>query len=134
MREAIKTANSNIIQHKYNEVPVGCVIVCDGIEMARANNQMEALRNPIAHAEILAIQQALKYIKKNAYDQQQSKYLEECTLYCTLEPCTMCEAAINLARIKKVIFGAYATSQHTTHPNTIGGVLEEECKIMVKLR
>lgn len=81
-----------------DEAPVGAVIVVDGRVIATARNEREALRDPTAHAEMIAITQAASAL--------QSWRLENCTLYVTLEPCPMCAGAIVLARIPRVVFGA----------------------------
>lgn len=82
-----------------NEVPVGAVIVKDGTVIARAYNQIEALQDPTAHAEIIAIGAAANHLG--------SRRLEGCTLYVTLEPCPMCAGAIVLSRLDRLVFGAY---------------------------
>lgn len=81
-----------------DEAPVGAVIVIDGRVIAVARNEREALRDPTAHAEMVAITQAAAAL--------QNWRLENCTLYVTLEPCPMCAGAIVLARIPRVVFGA----------------------------
>ena len=81
-----------------DEVPVGAVIVKDNKIIAKAYNQKEKLNDPTAHAEILAIKKACK--KLNTW------HLDDCVMYVTLEPCTMCAGAIIQARIKKVVYGA----------------------------
>ena len=81
-----------------DEVPVGAVIVCKDQIIARAHNQVEMLKDPTAHAEMIAITQAANALK--------CKWLYDCTLYVTVEPCSMCAGALVLARLKKVIFGA----------------------------
>lgn len=81
-----------------DEAPVGAIIVADGRILAAARNEREALRDPTAHAEMIAITQAAAVL--------QSWRLENCTLYVTLEPCPMCAGAIVLARIPRVVFGA----------------------------
>ena len=81
------------------EVPIGCVIVCDGQIVGKAHNQRELLQDPTAHAEIIAITQAAAHYK--------SWRLEGAKLYVTLEPCAMCAGAIILARIAEVYFGAH---------------------------
>lgn len=81
-----------------DEAPVGAVIVSDGRVLAAARNEREALRDPTAHAEMIAITQAASAL--------QNWRLEKCTLYVTLEPCPMCAGAIVLARIPRVVFGA----------------------------
>ncbi len=80
-----------------NEVPVGAVIAHEGKIIAKAHNQVETLRDPTAHAEMLAITQAASALK--------SKWLKGCTLYVTVEPCTMCAGALVLSRIEKIVFG-----------------------------
>ena len=81
-----------------DEVPVGCVIVHRGKVVGRAHNQREALKDPTAHAEMLAITQAAEALE--------GWRLEGCTLYVTLEPCAMCAGAIVLARLDRVVYGA----------------------------
>lgn len=80
------------------EVPVGAVIVRDGQVIAAAGNRVEELGDPTAHAEMLAIRQAVAVGDKR---------LDDCDLYVTLEPCPMCAAAISLARVRRLYFGAY---------------------------
>ena len=89
------------------EVPVGCVIVRDGAVIARAGNRTLADRDPTAHAELLAIREAAAVIG--------SERLTDCDLYVTLEPCTMCAAAMSFARIRRLYFGA---------PDPKGGAVE----------
>jgi tRNA(adenine34) deaminase len=83
---------------KAGEVPVGCVVVRNGEVIASAGNRTLTDRDPTAHAEILAIRQAASHIG--------SERLIDCDLYVTLEPCTMCAAAISLARIRRLYYGA----------------------------
>lgn len=80
------------------EVPVGCVIVHEGMVIGKGHNRTEALCDPTAHAEILAITAAANHLE--------SWRLENCTAYCTLEPCPMCAGALVLARIRRLVFGA----------------------------
>lgn len=121
-----------------NEVPVGALVVQNGIVIGKGSNQIETLQDPTAHAEILAITAAAAHLG--------SKRLEKCTLYVTLEPCAMCAGAIVLARIPLLVFGAYdpkagacsslftitndSRLNHRAH--TIGGVKEEECGALLK--
>jgi tRNA(adenine34) deaminase len=95
MRAALREAQASLAQ---DEVPVGCVVVHDGMIVGRGHNQVEALQDATAHAEILAIGAA-----SNAL---QSWRLTECTLYVTLEPCAMCAGAIVLARLGRLVYGA----------------------------
>ena len=81
------------------EIPVGAVITCNGEVISSAHNMREQLKDPTAHAEILAIRRAGSYLN--------NWRLNGCTIYVTLEPCPMCASAIVLARIAKIVFGAY---------------------------
>ena len=91
LREAIKAFEAD-------EVPVGAVIVYESKIIARAHNQIKTLKDPTAHAEMIAITQAASYLK--------SERILNTTMYVTLEPCAMCAGALVLARIKKLVFGA----------------------------
>ena len=116
-----------------NEVPVGCVIVHEGAVIGRGHNQTEALQDATAHAEILAIGAASNALR--------SWRLIDCTLYVTLEPCAMCAGAIVLARVPRVVFGAWdpkagaagsvldvlAEPKLNHRPEVSGGLLAEEC-------
>jgi tRNA(adenine34) deaminase len=120
------------------EVPVGCVIVRAGEPVARAGNRTIADRDPTAHAELLAIRQAAAVLG--------SERLADCDLYVTLEPCTMCTAAMSFARIRRLYFGAAdpkggavehgvrffsaATCHH--RPEVYGGINERECAALLK--
>lgn len=84
--------------YRINEVPVGCVIVRDGVVISKAYNKREKNKNALCHAEIIAINKACKKLGE--------KFLDGCTLYVTLEPCIMCMGAIIQARISKVVYGA----------------------------
>lgn len=95
MGQALKEAEKAFRQ---DEVPVGCVIVKDGIVIARGHNSVEQLKDPTAHAEILCIGAAASYLN--------NWRLLDTTLYCTLEPCLMCAGAIQLARIRRIVWGA----------------------------
>ena len=95
MRAALREAHESLAR---DEVPVGCVVVHDGVVIGRGHNQVEALQDATAHAEILAIGAA-----SNALG---SWRLSECTLYVTLEPCAMCAGAIVLARLGRLVYGA----------------------------
>src|SRR5204863_780323 len=91
LREAVAAADAD-------EVPVGCVIVHDGLIVGRGRNQTEALQDATAHAEIIAIGAASSALG--------TWRLNECTLYVTLEPCAMCAGAIVLARVRRLVYGA----------------------------
>jgi tRNA(adenine34) deaminase len=95
IRRAIEVAQGCLA---HDDVPIGCVIVRDGVEIAAAGNERELREDPTAHAEILALQQAAAAIGHWR--------LEDCTLYVTLEPCAMCAGAIVLARVPRVVVGA----------------------------
>ena len=100
MKEALKEARQAFEE---NEVPVGAVVVLDGQIIARAHNQVERLTDATAHAEMLAITAA-----ENALA---SKYLKDCNLYVTLEPCVMCAGAMSWAQLGKLIYGARDTNK-----------------------
>ena len=116
-----------------NEVPVGAVISRNGAVLARAHNETVARRDPTAHAELLAIQSALKAAGTDR--------LEDSTLYVTLEPCAQCAGAIVLAKVGRLVFGAYdekagmcgsvgdlVRHQKLNHRLEVqGGVMEEPC-------
>src|SRR3989338_8598832 len=95
MQEALKLARTAAAK---DEVPIGSVITLKNKIISRAYNQVEMLKDPTAHAEMLAITQATNYLA--------SKWLSECTLYVTIEPCSMCAGALVLARMKHLVFGA----------------------------
>lgn len=95
MNEALKEAQKAA---DCDEVPVGAVITFENKIIARAHNQVETLKDPTAHAEMIAITQAANTLS--------SKWLTDCTMYVTLEPCSMCAGALVLARLKRLIFAA----------------------------
>ena len=95
MSEALKEAK---IAFEKDEVPVGAVIVHKGRVIARAHNQIKLLKDPTAHAEMIAITQAAAYLE--------NERLLDTTLYCTIEPCAMCAGAMVLGRIKRLVYGA----------------------------
>ena len=95
MREALKEAKKAFDN---GEVPVGAVVVCKNKIIARAHNQTEQLTDATAHAEMLAVTSAANFLG--------SKYLNECTLYVTLEPCVMCAGALHWTQLQKLVFGA----------------------------
>jgi len=115
------------------EVPVGAVIVCNERIISRAHNRTEHLNDPTAHAEMLAITSATGFLG--------AKYLPECTLYVTVEPCVMCAGAIGWSQIHTLVYGAtdekrgYRTfAPDALHPKTIvrSGILEEDCAAEMK--
>jgi tRNA(adenine34) deaminase len=95
MREALREAKKAL---EISEVPVGAVVVCNNKIIARGHNQTEKLTDATAHAEMLSITAAANYLG--------SKYLTECTLYVTLEPCNMCAGAIFWTQLQRLVFGA----------------------------
>jgi tRNA(adenine34) deaminase len=116
-----------------DEIPVGAVIVCQGRIIARAHNLTERLTDVTAHAEMQAITSAAGFLG--------GKYLTDCTLYVTLEPCVMCAGALGWSQIRKVVFGASDPKRgfqrfapQALHPKTevVSGILEEECTALMK--
>jgi tRNA(adenine34) deaminase len=83
---------------EYDEVPIGALITYQGQVIARSGNRIQSNQNPLAHAELLCLEQACQLLA--------TKYLTECTLFCTLEPCIMCSGALVLARIGRLVFAA----------------------------
>ena len=115
------------------EIPVGAVVVCQGMVIARAHNLTETLTDVTAHAEMQAITAAASYLG--------GEYLDQCTLYVTLEPCTMCAGAIGWSQLKRLVFGAGDDKRGYTlfapkalHPKTevVGGVMADECGQIVQ--
>jgi len=116
-----------------DEVPIGAVIVCQGSIIARAHNLTETLNDVTAHAEMQAITSAANYLG--------GKYLSDCTLYVTIEPCVMCAGALGWAQIKKIVYGASDENADISkfapdalHPKTevVSGVLAEECATLMQ--
>jgi len=121
-----------------DEIPVGCIIIFQNTIIAKAHNQVEILKDPTAHAEMIAITSAAECL--------QSKQLIGCSMYVTLEPCTMCAGAIVLSKIKNLFFGAFDIKSgacgsvvnitnnkllnHTC--NVSGGILDLECGNIIK--
>ncbi|HTE32336.1 MAG TPA: nucleoside deaminase [Chryseolinea sp.] len=95
MREALKEASKAI---ESSEIPVGAVVVCKNRIIARGHNQTEKLTDATAHAEMLSVTAAANYLG--------SKYLNECTLYVTLEPCVMCAGALHWTQLQRLVYGA----------------------------
>ena len=130
MREALKEAQKAFIA---DEIPVGAVVVCNKQIIARAHNLTERLNDATAHAEMQAFTSAENYLG--------SKYLNECTLYVTLEPCVMCAGAAFWTQIGEVVYGAKDEKRGFTllgkkilHPKTKVrfGILETECSEILK--
>ncbi|HHU33850.1 MAG TPA: nucleoside deaminase [Bacteroidetes bacterium] len=129
MRMAIDEAEKALAR---DEVPIGSVVVFNNMVIARAHNLTETLKDPTAHAEMQAITAAANWIG--------GKYLKDCTIYVTIEPCPMCAAALNWAQVSRVVYGAndekrgYSRiSSYLLHPKTsvVSGVLGYECGTMV---
>ena len=130
MRKALVEAEQAM---KEGEIPIGAVIVCNDHIIARAHNLTETLHDVTAHAEMQAI--------TSAADMLGGKYLQDCTLYVTVEPCIMCGGAIGWAQIKRIVYGApdvkrgysiYAPKAFHPKAEVTGGVLEEECKQLMQ--
>jgi tRNA(adenine34) deaminase len=130
MNEALKEARIALQQ---DEVPIGAVIVCQGKIIGRGHNLTERLNDVTAHAEMLAFTAAANFLG--------GKYLKDCTLYVTVEPCVMCAGASYWTQISKIVFGAYdpqrgfmRITQRLVHPKTeiVSGIKESECSELVK--
>jgi tRNA(adenine34) deaminase len=124
MKEAYKEA---LYAFERNEIPVGAVVVCKNKIIGRGHNQTEVLNDVTAHAEMIALTSAANHLG--------SKYLSECDIYITLEPCVMCAGALFWAQFRKVVFGASdpkrgfsIVSHNILHPKTtiVKGVLAKE--------
>ena len=134
MKEAIKEAMK---ADEKDEVPIGCVIVSENKIVARAHNQVETLKDPTAHAEIIAITQAAATLD--------SKWLQGASVYVTIEPCSMCAGALVLARIDKLVFGAFdpktgacgsiydipKDSRLNHNFQIVSGVMEQDCSSLI---
>lgn len=129
MREALKEAQKALAK---DEVPIGAVVVCNGRIVSRAYNLTETLGDPTAHAEMQAITAATNYLG--------GKYLNQCTLYVTIEPCPMCAGALYWALVGQLVYGApdpkrgfSLIAKNILHPKTktISGVLANECSNMI---
>jgi tRNA(adenine34) deaminase len=124
MQQAFKEAT---YAYEEDEVPIGAVIVCNNQIIAKGYNQVERLKDVTAHAEMIAITSAANYLG--------SKFLEQCTMYITIEPCLMCATALYWARIGTLVYGSsepkfgYSRHSNVLHPSTqvVAGVLENEC-------
>jgi tRNA(adenine34) deaminase len=130
MREAFKEALKALDK---DEVPIGAVIVWNNRIIARAYNMVETLNDPTAHAEMQAFTAATHSIG--------GKYLDECTLYVTIEPCVMCAGAAFWTQLGRIVYGAHDEKRGFTlvrqtllHPRTVvqGGVMNKECGDLVK--
>ena len=129
MKKALQEAEAAF---EKGEVPIGAIIVIDDKIIARAHNLTELLNDITAHAEMQAITAASNFLG--------GKYLINCTLYVTLEPCQMCAGALYWSQISKIVYGArdeergYINLKTTLHPKTqiVGGVLEEESAQLLK--
>jgi tRNA(adenine34) deaminase len=130
MQEALKEANLAL---EADEIPVGAIIVTNGRIIGRGHNLTQRLNDVTAHAEMQAFTAATNFLG--------AKYLTNCTLYVTLEPCVMCVGAAFWTQISKVVFGAYDTQRGFSklnapvlHPKTelIGGILENKCSVLLK--
>lgn len=132
MKQALREAQDAYFE---GEVPIGAVVVINNKVIARGHNQVERLKDPTAHAEILAITSACSYLG--------AKYLPDATLYVTIEPCHMCAGALYWSKLQRVVFGAKDAKQgyeffygnkSPFHPKTeiTGGVLAEESAKLIK--
>ena len=115
------------------EIPVGAIIVCNDVIIAKAHNQTEQLNDFTAHAEMLAFTSASNYLS--------NKYLKDCTLYVTLEPCNMCAGASYWTQIGKIVYGAkdekrgYSQFQPSllhTKTHVVSGILQDECLNLIQ--
>ena len=129
MKKALQEAEIALAK---GEVPIGAVIVCNGQIIAKGHNQVETLNDPTAHAEMLAFTAATNYLG--------AKYLPDCTLYVTLEPCQMCAGAAFWTQIGRIVYAAddekrgYKHWHCKVHPKTeiVSGVLREESEAILQ--
>ena len=125
MKLAIKQAKKAL---KYNEVPVGAIIIKNNKIISQAYNKKEIKKNVIKHAEIIAISQACKKLK--------NWRLDDCILYVTMEPCMMCSGAIEQSRIKKIVYGAknenYGSTKLLKNIEITSNICEKECLELVQ--
>lgn len=130
MRKALAEAQQAFDE---GEIPIGAVIVCQDRVIARAHNLTETLHDVTAHAEMQAI--------TSAANELGGKYLTGCTLYVTVEPCTMCAGALGWSQISRIVYGAEDEKRgyqlyapHALHPKAtiIKGILEEECRALIQ--
>ena len=129
MAEALKEAANAAAE---DEVPIGAVVVCNGRIVGRGHNMTERLKDPSAHAEMIAITAATEALG--------GKYLDSCSLYVTVEPCPMCAGALNWAQLGELVYGASDPKRGYTrftpsllHPKTkvVAGIMDQECGGMV---
>ena len=130
MNEALKEARLALAD---KEIPIGAIVVCKGQIIGRGHNLTQRLNDVSAHAEMQALTAADNFMG--------GKYLKECTLYVTMEPCVMCAGACYWFQLGKIVFGAYDVklgfgrlNQKITHPKTVitGGIKENECAELVR--
>lgn len=130
MREALREARLAL---EADEVPIGAVIVCDGRLVARGHNHTEQLHDVTAHAEMVAFTAAAELLG--------GKYLKECTLYVTVEPCVMCAGAAGWTQVGRIVYGAAdekrgfeRLGRAMLHPKTevTAGILKDECETLMK--
>ena len=129
MKMALQEAETAL---EKDEVPIGCIVVSNNRIIARAHNLTETLNDVTAHAEMQAITSAANFLG--------GKYLKDCTLYVTMEPCVMCSGALSWSQISKVVIGArdeqrgFINKHLSLHPKTeiITGIMEHECSSIVK--
>lgn len=129
MQKALDEARASFEE---NEIPIGAVVVHNNRIIGRGHNQTEALKDVTAHAEMIAITAASSFLS--------SKFLEECTLYVTIEPCPMCAGAIKWARLSRVVFGSHEPKFGYSHVNErmMGkaevqtDVMETECRQLMQ--
>ena len=130
MRLALDEARQALAQ---GEIPIGAVVVCRDRVIARAHNLTETLTDPTAHAEMQAITIAASELG--------GKYLTECILYVTVEPCTMCAGALGWAQVPRIVYGCrdekrgfLTFAPRALHPKAqvLGGILEDECRQLMQ--
>ena len=135
MQQALAQAK---MAYEKDEVPVGAIIVFENQIIAKAHNLVETLKDPTAHAEMIAVTQAVSTLK--------TKWLNKCTVYVTVEPCAMCAGALVLSRINKLIFatedpktGACGSVMNIAQHNSLNhrieiekGILKDECSVIMK--
>ena len=130
MQKALQLAKEAYLA---GEIPVGAIVVCNGELISKGRNQVEQLKDATAHAEIIATTAAMEYFG--------SKYLQDCTIYVSLEPCVMCAGALKWAQYKRIVFGAYdpkagffklAPAVFSAKTDITHGILAEESAQLLK--